>query len=420
MKMSFLLLVCLIFINCTHFVKQRSPSQVPSSIDIETYGNFFQKVKIKSTQKIDHTSKFEEILGKKVQVDYNLIDLPIYSGSSILDKNSWSIENTRLNVESNASYTNYILDLALGEISEKQFNDIKKKMKSPINLKWEAKKTYSIVDFMPISAQALYGNYYIHNRFTYDKKTLPWHYKFKEITNEGQISRISNCWHAAWEYLQGANDKVSIFFADENHFRSVIEDDKKSKIIKEFNPAQIEKLYASPKIFFNDIAPGDLILIYLKMQSMGQGEFEALAHVAIAIDNNIVFEKLNAESSLPYRLSYLTDSIDNLIFSDKSNFNDKTTKEHLESLRIVVRRLNTNLPPIRTQINMQKNPGTFLDVTQLKEKERPTQEFMTDHTIVTELGSGGTIISEDLYKIQDIKILKKDGKYVLDNTFSYP
>lgn len=418
MKIGLSAFLCLTFIGCAHFVYERSPSQAPSVVDIKSFGNFFQKVKIKSSKKTGYASKFESILGKKIQVQYSLLDLPEIS-STILNQNGWSVELAGANGQSSDIYSNYILDILLSEISEAQFNELKKAMRSPIDLKWDPKKQYSIVDFMPISAQALYGNYYIHNRFTYDKKTLPWHYKFKEITNEGQVSRISNCWHAAWEYLQAANDKISIFFAGEEHIRPILEDNKYSAIVKEFTPKQIEILFTSPKTFFNGIESGDLILIYQTMQNM-TGEFEALAHVAIAIDNNIVFEKMNPISNLPYRLAYLTDSIDNLIYINKSDIKDKTTSEHLASLRIVVRRFIEKLPPLRTQINMQKKPGVFLDMNELKAKDRPTQEFMSNHTIVTELGTGGTIISEDLYKIQDVEILKKDGKYELDNSFNYP
>jgi hypothetical protein len=421
MRVSLFIFLYFSLVNCGHFSQERSLSQVPRNREIESFGNFFQKVKIKSSKQMDHQSQFDDILGKKINVDYNIIDLPEDSGAStLLEKKGWSIETVELNTESNARYSNYILDIKLGQISEKQFNEIRAIMKSPEDLQWESKKQYSIVDFMPISVQALFGNYYIHNRFTYDKKTLPWHYQFKEISNEGQVSRISNCWHAAWEYLHAANDKVSIFFADEQHIRPILEDSQRSTLIKEFNPTQIEILYTSPRKFFKDIKPGDLILIYQKIQSMAQGEFEALAHVAVAVDNNIVFEKMNPASKFPYRLAYLTDTIDNLIYSDKPNINDKTTVEYLNSLRIVIRRFETKLPVIRNLINMEKNPGIFIDITQLKEKERPSKEFMMNHTIVAELGSGGTIISEDLYKIQDIKILHADGKYFFENSFTYP
>lgn len=315
MKHLLLAFGCLFLVSCIHSV-ERAPSQIVVDPEIHSYGNFFQKVRIKSTQQRVHTSKFEKILGRKIQVDYNTLDLPYIDPiSKIQKKDNWSIEQPSLNVDPDSRYTNYILDMNFGQISESQFSELKKAMGSSNQLGWLPEKEYSIVDFMPISVQALYGNYYTHNQFTYDKKVLPWHYKFKEVTSEGTISRISNCWHAAWEYLQGASDKATIFFASEQSVRAIFEDNKNSRIIKKFKSEKIAELYSSPESFFKGIAPGDLILIYQTMQSMAQGEFETLAHVAIAIaiDNNLVFEKMNPISQLPYRLAFLTDSIDNLI-----------------------------------------------------------------------------------------------------------
>jgi len=76
--------------------------------------------------------------------------------------------------------------------------------------------------------------------------------------------------------------------------------------------------------------------------------------------------------------------------------------------------------PINAAINMKTKPGVFLDINTLEPSQRPSKSFTENHTVVSELGSGGNIMSEDLYKIEHIKILRDGDKYVLENKFSFP
>lgn len=412
-RLTFLLLL----IGCSTYPKlddlTRSPAQ--ENFSAEAYGNFFQKLDLTDVTEQEYQSKFEEILGRKLKIERRSFHLP--RNARILNHSNWSIELPQLNTGSLARYTNYILNVPFGRLSRTQFQNLQSRFKNTHGV-WSSSKDYSIVDFLPPAAQALYGQLYIHNRYTYNREQRPWHYEFEEITNEGQISRITNCWQAAWEYLKEPDDLVTIFFADENHIRPIFENNKLSEIISEHQGPRVYEYYQNSKNVFRKLEPGDVVLIYQKMQNMAQGEFEALAHVAVVVDQNLIFEKNNPSSSHPYRLSYLTDSLDALI--DKQNKDTATTKEDLESLRVVVRRFNRRFQSIEHYVNMNLKPGAFLDQKEVKRSSRPDLNFLQSHTVVSEIGTGGTIISEDLYKIEKMKIFPTEKGFGIENHFRYP
>lgn len=402
--------------GCVQSPQRRPNSEKDIGALLKKYGNFFEPIKIKNSVDLKRELPIAKKLGIKSKIVKNVLDLPEFDIDTIIEIGPWIIEKPVFSGaygQPSTDLVTYVLEPSFESLTDMQFDALKKHFKSDVSLKYDKSKKYSLIHFLPPVVQALYGNYYVSNRFTHTKKEFPWAVELMDTVTITQISRVTNCWNAAWEYQRNSKANVTVFFSDEASVKEVFESETYSKEILRADAKAISELYSKPEVLFSKLQPGDLIMIYQTFTGQG-GEYEVLAHVNTVIDTNIVFEKTNAGSSFPYRLSFLTDSLDNLIVMDKADENMPTTAADLQKLRMVVRRFSKPLPHVGSLINMRLKPGIFLDVTTLPAKKQPPLDFQNKHNVVSELGTGGTIINENMYKIEDQQIqLGSEGLYTI-------
>ncbi|MES2855066.1 MAG: hypothetical protein V4692_04340, partial [Bdellovibrionota bacterium] len=295
----------------------------------------------------------------------------------------------------------YTLEVEFGKLTQSQFEALKLFYKSSNIPAWSETRAYGLVDFLPAPIQAVYQKNYLSNRQHLDPKHMKWaHEQVGSRDDVNWISKVTNCFSTAYEFLRNSKSEFTVFFASEANVNKIFGSRKYSDlVVRVKNDEYLDDSKFEAAI--STVQPGDLVMIYMNIVEGGMIR-KALAHVGVALDSEIVFEKTNTGSDYPYRVSFLKDSIENLV----KDF--KVPDEMFPSagkIEIVVRRFGKKpLPHPRDAFSLSASPGVFIDPMSLAEELRPSNSVIRNHAAVADIGMGGNILFESLYEILDFDI----------------
>ena len=362
--------------------------------------SFFVKAEFSSPAELKWQPDFAKALSIPVKVVKKTISTPAFEGE---DGESWRIESPMS--ESLHALESYSLDIRFPKLEPSQLSALNKKFKAGVAPR--AGGSYELIEFLPAAAQAMYEHHYINNRQNPGEEAMAWAHELAgPHPDVSWISRVTNCWSTAFEVLRRSSDQLSVHFVSEGEMKTVLTDDAYSSEVAKLNGKDIALLLTGkPPEALAKIEPGDLLLYYYKVV-IGVPT-DTLAHVSVAIDGSLVYEKTNPGSSFPARIALLKDSVANLARTQGVDI-EKPTAKALKDMRLVIRRFNKKpLPTAKELFALSVSPGMFIDPSrELTESKLPAAEFFARHNAVTEMGTGGGILFESLYEIVDFKLVK--------------
>lgn len=177
----------------------------------------------------------------------------------------------------------YVLDIKLGKLTQTQFNQLKARFGATSQVPYQANRIYELTDFLPPVVQALLNH-------TYEVTYVDVRTRNEEISFlfKGGVATASNCFNTTIETLRSLNGinptTHRFYFPDRwkvtDYFR------QNMALVK---PTQARTWDA------------------LTFVGGHSGYLKAIQHTALVITDDIVFEKTDASSDDPYRLSYTKD-----------------------------------------------------------------------------------------------------------------
>jgi hypothetical protein len=190
------------------------------------------------------------------------------------------------------------LDVRFGTLSQPQFDSLKREFGGLSQVKYDAARQYSAVDFLPPAMQGLVGR----DLDPGEPITIPGSARFNNQMNEGlgdrgdvQIGSTPNCHGTAWEmmraYQNPGSPHVHLLYGDAQLLGPEYE-----------NAARFQSLgkaaAGETPAFLAQLKPGDVV-------AFRQDEY-TLLHSAVYVGGGLFFEKPNTESDQydesPYRL----------------------------------------------------------------------------------------------------------------------
>lgn len=360
--------------------------------------SFFERASYKEVAPAEMELPGLTELGLHPQILKRTFDLPTQDDVQRAEHEALEIEYPTL--ESLTPFTNYGLQVRLGQLTEPQFNQLKTFYRVSKEMQFDESRVYELIDFLPPSAQATADHFFIQHRETITKTSYEgrfrWLWKLLPHPNIGEISSVSNCWNVVWEYLRGSKSSLSTFFVSEEKMQSALEDSRFSEPVTTVAGADLKALFeGTTNSALQKISASDVFLIYQKVIKGGH-KAEVLAHVLVYLGDGLVFEKSNPGSDYPPRIAFLKDSLANLMEPDQPQ------GKELKKLKISVRRFNqAPLPHAKELFSMAVSSQEYLNPQELPKKQQPPPELLKDYTAVPEEGMGGGLLGEFVYKIID-------------------
>ncbi len=187
------------------------------------------------------------------------------------------------------------LDVRFGKLSQSQFDALKTEFGGKTQVKFDASREYTAIDFLPPTLQALVNRDVDPGEPVTLKGTSRLNQRLGNQAGDIEINSSPNCHGTAWEAMrayQAANGThVSLLYGDAQLADVQYADAARFKQLGTAEPGK-----APP--FLDALEPGDVV-------AFKQGEF-SLLHSAVYVGGGLFFEKPNTESDKydesPYRL----------------------------------------------------------------------------------------------------------------------
>ena len=191
------------------------------------------------------------------------------------------------------------LDARFGKLSQSQFDAVHKEFGGRSQVKFDAAREYTAIDFLPPMLQALVNK----------DLEIPASIKLKGTKNIGEINMdpsdhsidlTMNCHATAWEAaraFQGVSDKVSIFYG-EMITADALHDDTKFKQLGVVENADRKRVLEM------NLKPGDIV----QFEEVADWQrMTMLVHTAVYVGGGMFFEKPNTEGpEKPDPANYVT------------------------------------------------------------------------------------------------------------------
>ena len=189
------------------------------------------------------------------------------------------------------------LSFHFGKISEQEFIALKNIYsgwsQSQTAVNYDHNKFYQMIDFLPPLIQALNGHRFIPEETSL--KSKDWDFRGLLSSSPHNLKKYlyMNCWGLVYEVLRAAKHsqtEPSIFMAQASVMLAQLR--KNSNLLLSLQePSEFPIPNALSK-------PGDIILVMHKSLA----GYEYLDHIAIAIDDDIYFEKAGTGEDVPIRI----------------------------------------------------------------------------------------------------------------------
>lgn len=190
----------------------------------------------------------------------------------------------------------YYLDVRLGKLSRAQFDRVKALFGGHTRVPYDAARVYELTDFLHPAMQAVVNQTYTRSDFSGMDLLehaaglgLEEDETFHALAKNG-LAVQTNCYNTTAEIVRmlrpGSEQSYNLYFPDRFEAHTWFSDDTFSEKVDEAH-----------------LAPGDVLVVGLK----GEAQKPMLAHTAIVISKELVFEKTDASSDDPYRVSLRKD-----------------------------------------------------------------------------------------------------------------
>lgn len=181
----------------------------------------------------------------------------------------------------------YLLEVRLGTLNQKKFNDLKALYNNSSNIIFNpTRNDYRLRDFLPPMAQALLDHLYRKQIVKpQEVDVIDSLYDLSRLA-QNEIRHSSNCWSTSMEYMMSLHKKSSdvlLYIPDGGLFAEYI------------NRVGITKSTA-PEI-------GDMVIF----QASREPGYWYPSHTAVIVAPGIVFEKISPDPLSPWRLAFLKD-----------------------------------------------------------------------------------------------------------------
>lgn len=274
-----------------------------------------------------------------------------------------------------------------GKLTQAQFDAVHKELGGRSNVKFDANRSYTLVDFLPPALQALVDK----DLETPDLITLKGTQKIGmqgtpfDRDSDHQVGLTMNCHATAYEAVrayQGANDKsVAVFYGEMIVMDGIAHDDKQFQVLHDVKADKAKDLLSL------DLKPGDVVQFHQDNGFMRAST--NLLHSAVYVGGGVFFEKPNTEGpekddpakyatqdETPFRLA----TLDNMI---------KPMSEAVDGqFRIEVLRAKAPLPDAHEAF------GSSLQKEFEKAAEKKGRTLGVDLVTELEQGMGGNIRGE--------------------------
>lgn len=188
------------------------------------------------------------------------------------------------------------LDVRFGKVTASQFDALKAEFGGKSQVKFDANREYTAIDFLPPAVQALVNRDVDPGEPVTIKGTKRLNASLGNQGGDIEINSSPNCHGTAWEAMrsfQGGNGThVSLLYGDAQLADGHYVDPSK------FSPLGTAEPGKAPP-FLDALKPGDVV-------AFRQGEY-TLLHSAVYVGGGLFFEKPNTESDKydesPYRLA---------------------------------------------------------------------------------------------------------------------
>lgn len=170
-------------------------------------------------------------------------------------------------------------------------------------VKWDANRNYTLLDFLPPIMQAVNGQYFQSTRTK--QRNLPSFVNDRQKRyTEQEVLLTSNCWGFAWEVLFQSDNPdtcaISISTADPTSawraFTGPGFDLIQSSMTK-------STLLTDKKLRNKKLQGGDVLLLWHTIATSNKPNKVYLDHVVTCIDEDVYFEKSGSGDRVPYRIN---------------------------------------------------------------------------------------------------------------------
>lgn len=199
------------------------------------------------------------------------------------------------------------LDAEFGTLSEINFDRLKSRYcawsDTKSRVKWDARREYSLLDFLPPIMQAVSGRHFRSTRSR--QKNLPSFVDDRtRMYAEQCVLLTSNCWGFAWEVLFQADNPdtsaMTVSTADPTSAWRAFTGPGFDLVQSSLTKPQLLK---DAKLRNRRLQGGDVLLLWHTISCSDRPNKVYLDHVVTCIDEDVYFEKSGSGDNVPYRLN---------------------------------------------------------------------------------------------------------------------